>query len=83
MLRLYYTNNIVLFLVCAGDQLFFIALYLLSAGVGVPWVTGLLYVSAPVCGFKQWMNVVQLVGSATELAKMDQISKSKGKFKAK
>ncbi|TPX59818.1 CDP-diacylglycerol---inositol 3-phosphatidyltransferase [Powellomyces hirtus] len=30
LLRQYYTNNVVLFLVCAGNELFFIALYLLG-----------------------------------------------------
>ncbi|KAJ3165110.1 CDP-diacylglycerol-inositol 3-phosphatidyltransferase [Geranomyces variabilis] len=30
LLRQYYTNNIVLFLVCAGNELFFIALYLVG-----------------------------------------------------
>lgn len=82
ILRLYYTNNKVLFGVCAGDQLFFIGLYLLSAGLSQPWIWWATAISAPISVLKQGLNIVQLVGSSNELAKLDIKNREKGKRKA-
>ena len=85
LLRLYYQNSIVLFLVCAGNELFFMTWYLSSTGL---LTTGLLnqqfiwtlsLLSFPICFFKQVLNVVQLVGSSQDLVQADRQSKRKGK----
>ncbi|KAI8067890.1 CDP-alcohol phosphatidyltransferase-domain-containing protein [Gongronella butleri] len=74
-LRLYYTNNIVLFLMCAGNELFFVLLYVLSvANISWPlhslwWVA--LGVSGVICFAKQFINVVQIVNASRVLAAMD------------
>ncbi|KAJ3293816.1 CDP-diacylglycerol-inositol 3-phosphatidyltransferase [Borealophlyctis nickersoniae] len=87
LLRQYYTNSNVLFLVCAGDQLCFIALYLMeqlaregaaaakvgAAGgpAGLGFATVLFWTTLPVCAFKQALNVVQLIGASKTLANVD------------
>ncbi|KAJ3054205.1 hypothetical protein HK097_002428 [Rhizophlyctis rosea] len=109
LLRQYYTNSNVLFLVCAGNELCFIALYLLGqlgkevdglkgsapaalaathvldsaatelgkqaaaagVGAGLQFAKVLLWVTLPVCIFKNVLNVVQLVGASKTLAKAD------------
>ncbi|KAJ3129782.1 CDP-diacylglycerol-inositol 3-phosphatidyltransferase [Nowakowskiella sp. JEL0407] len=96
LLRLYYTNTKVLFLVCFGDQLFFITLYLLqwlkSNGSGSGWevyllheivglVKGSFWISLPVCVFKQILNVVQLVRASKGLAADDAL-KQKNKTRS-
>ncbi|KAJ3310314.1 hypothetical protein HDU76_003404 [Blyttiomyces sp. JEL0837] len=100
ILRLYYTDKIVLFIVCAMDQLFYVCVYLLgwsdkhtgdmiavgkdgNAFVGryVLWV--LLVVSGGFFALKQFLNGVQLVGASINLAKQDQVARSKGKEKVR
>lgn len=91
LLNAYYTNSRVLFLVCAGDQLCFILLFLLNAasnpsnGFSNSSVLAfyfLLAVTGPVCLLKQFLNVIQLVGSAQALALIDVQAREKGKGKA-
>lgn len=85
LLRLYYTSRTVLFLACAFNELFFMSLYMMAA-----WKTPIVsllgrtlsvwqlfaLISAPICFFKQTMNVVQLVGAAKTLAQIDAKSKA-------
>ncbi|KAI5965975.1 PIS1 [Candida pseudojiufengensis] len=70
LLSLYYTNRKVLFVVCALNELFYIAIYLyyhkffwLGLSVGA--------FSAPIWLFKQIANVVQLKSASLILARMD------------
>ncbi|VEU21479.1 DEKNAAC102478 [Brettanomyces naardenensis] len=76
-LRIYYTKRVVLFLVCAFNEIFYIALYFAHFDVGsfpftnIPFGVVLVYVSAPVWLFKQIMNVVQLVNAAEIMARLD------------
>ncbi|ORX61795.1 CDP-diacylglycerol--inositol 3-phosphatidyltransferase [Hesseltinella vesiculosa] len=75
-LRLYYTNNVVLFLMCAGNELFFVLLYVLSVAniaqpLNVIWLAAL-SVSGVICFAKQFINVVQIVNASRVLAAMDQ-----------
>ncbi|KAI8055976.1 CDP-diacylglycerol--inositol 3-phosphatidyltransferase-like protein [Syncephalis plumigaleata] len=72
----------VLFLFCAGNELFFVAAYLLSftmptSTVSLPtWlpVTSLqwlAYAALPICAGKQIISVIQMVGASRALAEKD------------
>lgn len=87
LMRAYYGYQSVLFLVCAGNELFFLGLYMVhyypdeQVWVKVGSVTMRTWdlftaVVAPVFLFKQFMNVVQLVGASKSLASLE---KRKGK----
>lgn len=74
ILNLYYSNNKVLFTFCACNELFFLAIYLLSfpdfaQNHNWPWVVAA--VTLPICAAKQWINVVQMVKAAITLAEGD------------
>ncbi|CAG8505805.1 5928_t:CDS:2 [Ambispora leptoticha] len=78
MLRAYYSDNKILFGVCALNELFFVALYLLSFEEDPTfpeWSVFPLYVLAigsfPICAIKQVINIIQLVGASQNLAKVD------------
>lgn len=87
LLRAYYGYQSVLFVVCAGNELFFLGLYLAhhdSTREKVLEVLGYklgkwqLFTMAvtPVFLFKQFMNVVQLFGASQKLASIDQKGKN-------
>ncbi|KAH8149103.1 uncharacterized protein LAJ45_06642 [Morchella importuna] len=74
ILNLYYSNNKVLFTFCAANEVFFLAMYLLSfpqfqGEVSWPWVVAA--ITFPVCAAKQWINVVQMVKAAVSLSEGD------------
>ncbi|KAI9189666.1 phosphatidylinositol synthase 1 (CDP-alcohol phosphatidyltransferase1) [Blastocladiella emersonii ATCC 22665] len=75
ILRLYYHNKNVMFLVCAGNEFMFVGLYLLhhlAAGTFAYYcILALTVLAFPVCALKQGLNVVQLVGASTRLAELD------------
>ncbi|RKP22699.1 CDP-alcohol phosphatidyltransferase-domain-containing protein [Syncephalis pseudoplumigaleata] len=82
ILRAYYSNSHVLFLFCAGNELFFVAVYLLSftlaaSTVALPaWlpVAGLQWLALatlPICAGKQIISVIQMVGASRALAEKD------------
>ncbi|KAK7206801.1 CDP-alcohol phosphatidyltransferase-domain-containing protein [Myxozyma melibiosi] len=83
ILSLYYTNSNVLFIVCAANELFFVALYLYSfplktpphlgyyRGVPLSYVTFLGAFTFPLWLLKQVINVIQLVNAASILAERD------------
>jgi len=76
ILRLYYTSRVVLFSMCAGNELFFAMLYLMNFTQGpIVGGFGLFYiiavVCAPVCVTKNLISVVQLVGGMQILADID------------
>ena len=70
MLKLYYTSKLVLFMVCAGNELFFMMVYLgfhnQFWGVRVCAL-----VMMPIFVLKQVLNLVQLVGAANVLVELD------------
>ncbi|SAM08017.1 hypothetical protein [Absidia glauca] len=74
-LRLYYTNNVVLFIMCAGNELFFVLLYILSvANIAQPlnvlwWIS--LSTTGVICFAKQFINVVQIVNASKVLVAID------------
>ncbi|KAG2173670.1 hypothetical protein INT43_005090 [Umbelopsis isabellina] len=79
LLRAYYTNNVyqvVLFIMCAGNELFFVALYLFAAdgtwsffGMDFRMVVALL--TFPICAGKQIISVIQFIGASKVLARID------------
>jgi len=85
ILRQYYGNNIVLFLFCACNELFFVSIYLLSfppppnspprlgyiRGVPLSYPYLLAFITFPICAFKNWINVIQMVNAARALADVD------------
>ncbi|KAI8883373.1 CDP-diacylglycerol--inositol 3-phosphatidyltransferase [Backusella circina FSU 941] len=77
-LRIYYTNNIVLFFMCAGNELFFVALYALklSEPLNLFWQVTLA-VTGTICFAKQFINVVQIVNASKTLAAIDQEDRAK------
>ncbi|KAG1461247.1 hypothetical protein G6F46_003551 [Rhizopus delemar] len=77
-LRIYYTNNIVLFIMCAGNELFFVLLYILnfSGALNVYWWAAL-SITGSVCFGKQFINLVQIVNASKTLATIDQEDRAK------
>ncbi|KAI8378583.1 CDP-alcohol phosphatidyltransferase-domain-containing protein [Blakeslea trispora] len=77
-LRIYYTNNIVLFIMCAGNELFFVALYVLKfiGSLNMFWYIAL-SVTGIICFGKQFINIVQIVNASRTLANIDQEDKAK------
>ncbi|KAK9473631.1 CDP-alcohol phosphatidyltransferase-domain-containing protein [Dipodascopsis tothii] len=83
LLSLYYTNTRVLFVVCAANELFFVALYLASFplrspphlgylfGIPLSYKTILAVTTFPIWFFKQVLNVIQMVRAAQTLALFD------------
>jgi CDP-diacylglycerol--inositol 3-phosphatidyltransferase len=72
----------VLFTFCAANEIFFLALYLLSfpdfaQNHSWPWVVAI--ATLPVCFAKQWINVVQMVKAAVSLAEADIETRKKAK----
>lgn len=77
LLRLYYSNRLVLFTACAGNELFFMSLYMAkSAALGQQRLArahrALLLASAPIMAYKQWMNLLQLARASQGLAALGQ-----------
>lgn len=80
ILNLYYSNNKVLFIFCAANEVFFLAMYLISFPQFMsihswPWVVAA--ITFPVCAAKQIVNVVQLVKAAVSLAEGDLEARNK------
>ncbi|KAK9457448.1 CDP-alcohol phosphatidyltransferase-domain-containing protein [Dipodascopsis uninucleata] len=83
LLNLYYTNSRVLFIACAANELFFVALYLWSFplktppylgtwnGIPLSYVTFLAVFTFPIWLCKQIINVVQMVNAANTLTSID------------
>ena len=87
----------VLFIVCAGNELFYIALYLmkwvhtpLSESFGieadwaavVSWPIVLAIISAPICALKNWLNVVQLWKASKVLVGVDLAERAQAREEA-
>ena len=75
LLRLYYQHASVLFLVCCGNELFFMMWYMSSwpammTSFGTA-ITIVKWVSFPICVFKQILNLVQLAGASVDLVNAD------------
>ena len=66
LLRLYYENSIMLFFVCAGNEVFYMTCYL-SLFYSNSLIYGLFFTCLPVFIFKQVLNLLQLKGATQEL----------------
>ncbi|KAI9008548.1 phosphatidylinositol synthase [Hyaloraphidium curvatum] len=75
LLKLYYSNKYVLFLVCFGNESFFILFYMmhaLPAGFLLTAVKVCSLITLPVCVLKQLLNVIQLWAAAEALVHVDE-----------
>ncbi|KTW28941.1 hypothetical protein T552_01570 [Pneumocystis carinii B80] len=91
ILRQYYQNNVILFVFCAANELFFVALYLLSFPPKSPPRLGYVFniplsypvligiISFPICLGKQIINIVQMINAAKALADIDKENRKKKK----
>ncbi|KAI8912591.1 hypothetical protein EDD86DRAFT_231908 [Gorgonomyces haynaldii] len=70
LLQLYYTNRLVLFSVCLGNELFFVFLYVLYYAPSTLIYLGFA-LSVPVFVFKQVCNVIQLTDASMVLVSVD------------
>ncbi|XP_072381586.1 CDP-diacylglycerol--inositol 3-phosphatidyltransferase [Diabrotica undecimpunctata] len=76
IMRLYYTNKNVLFVMCAGNEAFYAALYLLHFSEG-PIIAGLglwriiIFLSAPICFIKTGISLLHCVVASKNLAIID------------
>ncbi|KDQ60702.1 hypothetical protein JAAARDRAFT_55436 [Jaapia argillacea MUCL 33604] len=90
ILWLYYNDSRTLFLMCAGNELFFVALYLMKwiespiqAFAPYPlishltWPAALAIISAPICVTKNVINLVQLWKASKILVGLDLIQRAK------
>jgi hypothetical protein len=81
LLKTYYESRLVLFFLCAGDQLFWITLYSLRSVPFTHISSIIIYcslaVSAPICLVKQIINIIQLLHASSNLAKADFLAKTK------
>ncbi|XP_054161065.1 CDP-diacylglycerol--inositol 3-phosphatidyltransferase-like [Oppia nitens] len=82
VMRLYYTNRSVLFFMCAGNELFYSALYFLhfTSGPLIPYlnisiVPLLVWVSAPIALIKTGISLLHGVMAAMNLANLDLIER--------
>ncbi|XP_015769207.1 PREDICTED: CDP-diacylglycerol--inositol 3-phosphatidyltransferase-like [Acropora digitifera] len=85
-LRIYYHSRIVLFLMCAGNELFFCMLYLIhfTSGPLVSvgnisfglWVA-MAWLTLPICIVKQVISVIQLIVACINTANLDESEREK------
>ncbi|KAI8980948.1 CDP-alcohol phosphatidyltransferase-domain-containing protein [Pilobolus umbonatus] len=83
-LQIYYTNNIVLFLMCGGNELFFVLLYVLhfSGTLNMYWYIALA-ITGTVCFAKQFINIIQIVNASKTLASIDKEDRAKSLIEKK
>ncbi|XP_033929511.1 CDP-diacylglycerol--inositol 3-phosphatidyltransferase [Melopsittacus undulatus] len=86
LLRVYYSNRPLLFLLCAGNEGFYGSLYLLHFWEGPPVFPGpvglfrvTLWVCSPLALLKGLLNLLQLLGAAQRLAAIDRAERAKGR----
>jgi len=71
LMKIYYGNKYFLGLMCAGNEGFWLALYLLHFGI-VPIAYILLFVCAPICFLKQLINVIQFIQAMKDIVVLDE-----------
>lgn len=80
----YYQNRIVLFSMCAGNEIFFSVSYLLYFSSG-PMISGLSiftilwYITAPVMVIKSVISLIQLVAAAKNVVSVDVVEHSRAR----
>ncbi|XP_032893260.1 CDP-diacylglycerol--inositol 3-phosphatidyltransferase-like [Amblyraja radiata] len=85
ILRYYYSNKAILFLMCVGNELFYMSLYVLyfTEGWMVPVVgrfplRPIFWACLPVAVAKSGVNVVHLVSAARTLVAIDRVERARG-----
>ncbi|KAL5109441.1 hypothetical protein TcWFU_009352 [Taenia crassiceps] len=80
LLRVYYTNRVILFVMCAGNELFYAMLYLLNFTKGSNWIyLVILYLSLPIALFKTLISLVHLYAAAVNMAGIDAFERKKSR----
>ncbi|XP_068605536.1 CDP-diacylglycerol--inositol 3-phosphatidyltransferase [Brachionichthys hirsutus] len=78
ILRTYYTNKVVLFVMCAGNELFFCLLFLLQhLQEPSAWFYWLLGLCGIVCLLKSGISLVHLVAASQNMAALDAAAREK------
>ncbi|CAH8472410.1 unnamed protein product [Schistosoma rodhaini] len=83
-LKLYYTNRIILFLMCAGNELFYTTLYINHFYTG-PKVFGfglwsiVICLTAPIAFLKMLISLIQLHAACVNMASVDELERSQNK----
>ncbi|CAK8698038.1 unnamed protein product [Clavelina lepadiformis] len=84
IMKIYYTSRPCLFIMCAGNEMFYSMLYLvhftegpLIPILGISLVRTLLYVSAPIMAVKTLISLIHLVDASIRLASIDVAERSK------
>nr|CFW94243.1 Eka-PI synthase protein [Euperipatoides kanangrensis] len=86
ILRIYYHSKIVLFCMCAGNELFYCMLYLLHFTEGpIIWFIGLwkliCILTFPVSIVKSGISVVQLIAASKNMVSLDMAEREKAQAK--
>lgn len=80
-LRIYYHSRVVLFIMCAGNELFFCMLYLLHftsgplvsiGGMSFGLWLALTWLTLPICILKQVISIIQLTVACINTARLDE-----------
>lgn len=71
ILRIYYSSRIVLFAMCAGNEMFYGFLYLLYFYADIQAIEVVVYVTAPIAVIKSLISVIQLTKACTNFAVID------------
>ncbi|KAJ7333922.1 hypothetical protein OS493_016017 [Desmophyllum pertusum] len=80
-LRIYYHSRVVLFIMCAGNELFFCMLYMVHftpgpvlsvAGYSFGMWMALAWLTLPICVVKQIISVIQLIVACINTARADE-----------
>ncbi len=77
LLRLYYTNRLVLFVVCLGNEMFFLLAYVYHFTGLSNLLAAAFILITPIFLFKQVCNVIQLVDASLVLVNVDRIEHEK------
>ncbi|CAH8466930.1 unnamed protein product [Schistosoma margrebowiei] len=83
-LRLYYTNRVVLFLMCAGNELFYTTLYIYHFYTGPKvFAFGLwgivICLTAPMAFLKTLISFIQLHAACMNMVSLDELERSRNK----
>ncbi|XP_062583055.1 CDP-diacylglycerol--inositol 3-phosphatidyltransferase-like [Saccostrea cucullata] len=86
ILKHYYHNRIILFVMCSANELFFCMLYLtyFTPGptlLGIGLFQAILYISAPLSFIKAGISVLQLIAASKNIALIDQSDREARKTK--
>ncbi|XP_065324687.1 CDP-diacylglycerol--inositol 3-phosphatidyltransferase-like [Gordionus sp. m RMFG-2023] len=81
-MKIYYSSRVLLFCMCAGNELFYASLYLLNFNLG-PKVMGIpcwllmLYMTLPICIAKTILNLIQMIKACQFIVDYDVSERTK------